>query len=268
MTTGVLIFAFNNDQIDYLAMAAWSTKNIHRHLGLPVCVITDCEEIPLHYAFDQVVTATRRNPSYRFFNDIEGVVHWHNANRIDAYSLSPWDQTLVLDADYIVASNQLTSLLNINQNFLSHRRAYDITGVQSFNDLNFFGQHRMPMWWATVMLFRRGQTADLLFKSMTMIHDNWLHYRNIYQNSKTNYRNDHALSIALGMINGHTLNHAAIPWDLASLLAGSTLTEVAQDQYRIEYTTPQKQKKWIEISNQDLHAMGKGQLGAIVANHC
>jgi hypothetical protein len=103
---------------------------------------------------------------------------------------------------------------------------------------------------------------------MTMIHDNWLHYRNVYQNSKSTYRNDHALSIALGMVNGHTLNHAAIPWSLASLMPGSTITKTAQDQYRIEFTTPQKQKRWIELNNHDLHAMGKSQLGAIVANHC
>jgi hypothetical protein len=267
MTTGVLIFAFNNDQIDYLAMAAWSAKNIHRHLNLPVCVVTDCEKIPAHYEFDQVVNTAHRDPSYRFFGDIEGVVHWYNANRIDAYALSPWDQTLVLDADYIVASDQLSALLEINQDFLAHQRAYDITGVQTFDDLNRFGQYHMPMWWATVMLFRRSQSAELIFNSMTMIYNNWLHYRNLYQNFKPTYRNDHALSIALGMVNGHTLNHAAIPWDLASLIAGSQITELDQDQYRIDYTTPQKQKRWIKLVNQDFHAMGKTQLGAIVANH-
>ena len=35
MTTGALIFARNNEQIDYESMARWSAKNIERHLGIP-----------------------------------------------------------------------------------------------------------------------------------------------------------------------------------------------------------------------------------------
>ena len=51
MTAGVVIFAYDNDLVDYVAMAAWSAGNIHRHLNLPVCVITDLETIPDHYPF-------------------------------------------------------------------------------------------------------------------------------------------------------------------------------------------------------------------------
>ena len=47
MTTGVLIFAFNNEHIDYLAMANWSAQNIRRHLNLPVAVVTNMV-VPLH----------------------------------------------------------------------------------------------------------------------------------------------------------------------------------------------------------------------------
>jgi hypothetical protein len=268
MTTGVLIFAFNNEQIDYLAMAAWSAKNIHRHLNLPVCVVTDCEHIPLTYQFDQVVQTDHREPAFRNFTDIEGPVKWYNANRIDAYELSPWDRTLVLDADYVVASSQLLSITDTTQHFLSHRVAYDITGQQPFDDTNTFGRYNMPMWWATVMMFDRSQTAKLIFDSMTMIHDNWLHYRNIYRNYKATYRNDHALTIALGMVNGHVLNHVAIPWDLASLTAGPTLTQTGQDHYKIDYFTADKKHRWINLANQDFHAMGKTQLGALVAGAC
>ena len=41
MTTGALIFARNNEQIDYEAMACWSAKNIERHLGIPTHIVTD-----------------------------------------------------------------------------------------------------------------------------------------------------------------------------------------------------------------------------------
>ena len=146
MTTGALIFAFNNEQIDYVSMARWSAGNIERYLGIPTHIVTD-----------QEVAITGTND--RWFEDFGTVVTWHNESRVNAYELSPWDQTLVLDADYVVASSQLRTVLDSNQDFLAHRWAYDITGLSNFDELNYFGDNRMPMWWATVMMFRRGDHA-------------------------------------------------------------------------------------------------------------
>jgi hypothetical protein len=249
MTTGALIFARNNEQIDYEAMARWSAKNIERHLGIPTHIVTD--DAP--------------NDNTRHFTDV-GNVTWHNHNRMDAYRLSPWDRTLVLDADYVVASNQLQSVLEVGQDFLAHRWAYDVTGCNTFEGLNYFGANRMPMWWATVMMFRRSKQAELIFDSMQMIRDNWTHYRNLYKNSTPTYRNDHALSIALGTVNGHTLNHPDIPWALASLTPEHRLTQLDQDRYRVDFINTENKPRWIEL-RQDFHAMGKQQLGAIVANN-
>jgi hypothetical protein len=250
MTTGAVIFARNNEHIDYVAMAKWSAQNIVRHLGIPTHIITD----------------SAPSDNARHFTDV-GRVTWHNLNRMDAYRLSPWDRTLVLDADYVVASNQLQSILEADQDFLAHRWAYDVTGCNTFEGLNWFGDVGMPMWWATVMVFNKSKQAELIFDAMAMIRDNWTHYRNIYKNSIATYRNDHALSIALGIVNGHTLTHAGIPWRLASLTPDHDLTQLAQDRYRVDFVNPEGRARWIEL-RQDFHAMGKQQLGAIVANPC
>ena len=250
MTTGALIFARNNEQIDYEAMAQWSAGNIERHLGIPTHIVTD--DAP--------------NDNARHFTDV-GTVTWYNHNRMDAYRLTPWDCTLVLDADYVVASNQLQSVLETDQDFLAHRWAYDVAGCNNFAGLNWFGNNRMPMWWATVMMFRRSRQAELIFDSMQMIRDNWTHYRNLYKNTNATYRNDHALSIALGIVNGHTLDHNSIPWALASLTPEHRLTQLDQDCYRVDFVNTENKPRWIEL-RQDFHAMGKQQLGAIVANPC
>jgi hypothetical protein len=250
MTTGALIFARNNEQIDYEAMARWSAKNIERHLGIPTHIVTD---------------NSAPSTNTRHFTDV-GAVTWHNLNRMDAYQLSPWDRTLVLDADYVVASNQLQSVLKVDQDFLAHRWAYDVTGCNNFEGLNYFGNNRMPMWWATVMMFRKSKHAALIFNLMQMIRDNWTHYRNLYKNTNATYRNDHALSIALGIVNGHTLNHPGIPWALASLTPDHKLTQLNQDWYRVDFVNGENKARWITLA-QDFHAMGKQQLGAIVANY-
>jgi hypothetical protein len=251
MTTGAVIFARNNEKIDYVSMAKWSARNIERHLGIPTHIVTD-------------TTAPGNNA--RHFADV-GNVTWHNLNRMDAYSLSPWDQTLLLDADYVVASDQLKTVLESTQDFLAHRWAHDITGQNSFDGLNYFGNNRMPMWWATVVMFRRSNHARLIFESMSMIRNNWTHYRNLYKNSNATYRNDHALSIALGMVNGHTLKHDGIPWSLASLTPEHQLTQIDTDHYRVDYVNSEGKARWIELKNQDFHAMGKQQLGDIVASN-
>jgi hypothetical protein len=250
MTTGALIFARNNEQIDYETMACWSAKNIKRHLGIPTHIVTD---------------NSAASTNTRHFTDV-GSVTWHNLNRMDAYRLSPWDRTLVLDADYVVASNQLQAVLEVDQDFLAHRWAYDVTGCNTFEGLNYFGNNRMPMWWATVIMFRKSKQAELIFDSMQMIRNNWTHYRNLYKNTNATYRNDHALSIALGIVNGHTLNHPGIPWALASLTPDHKLTQLEQDRYRVDFVNSENKTRWITLT-QDFHAMGKQQLGAIVANH-
>jgi len=265
MTTGVLIFAYNNEHIDYLAMANWSAKNIRKHLKLPVCVVTN-HPVPTNYEFEQVVCAATDSHNSRWFADINATVTWYNGNRSNAYELSPWDKTLVLDADYVVASDQLTQLLYINQSFLCHRWAYDVTGLQPFDDNNFFGQHQMPMSWATVMLFDRSKSSELIFESMQMIRDNWQHYRNLYGITKSTYRNDFALSIAMNIVDGHALSTPAIPWQLASVTPDHKLTQTAADSYRVDFITADKKARWMTLS-QDFHAMGKHHLGEIIANN-
>lgn len=265
MTTGALIFAYNNEHIDYLAMANWSAKNIRRHLNIPVAVVTNVTP-PQEYKFEQVIYANTTGQDTREFADIPGRVTWYNSNRVNAYELSPWTQTLVLDADYVVAGNQLSTLLALKQNFIAHKNAYDITGLQTFDDLNSFGRNRMPMLWATVMMFRRSKEAETIFNIMTMIRDNWSHYKNLYGVGRSAYRNDFALSIAANIVSGHTLSTPTIPWGLASLTPEHTLTELEQDKYRVDFLTPANKTRYINIA-QDFHAMGKGHLGEIVANN-
>jgi hypothetical protein len=265
MTRGIVIFAFNNEQIDYLSMAEWSTRNIHRHLDLPVAVITDQSSIPKHYSFDRVIHTKATDTHWRHFKDFGANATWYNGSRVNAYELSPWDHTLVLDADYVVASNQLGQLFEVDQDFLDHDCAIEVTGMNNFDENNRFGRHKMPMRWATVMMFRRSQTAQLIFDSMQMIRQNWRHYIDLYGIPKKTYRNDIALSIAQLIVNGHMLEIPSIPWNLVSVEADHALTQLDTDVYRVDFKTADNKPKWLTL-NHDFHAMGKKHLGDIVAN--
>ena len=84
MTTGALIFAFDNEQTDYIGMAAWSAQRIRRHLNIPTAVITDCKDQSRLTKFDQVISADPVMGGTRFFDDYKKTLTWYNAGRVDA----------------------------------------------------------------------------------------------------------------------------------------------------------------------------------------
>ena len=268
MTTGALIFAFNNEHTDYVRMAAWSAANIRRHLDIPVAVVTNTPEQASSYSsIDQVIAAPSASGGTRWFEDYAATVTWHNASRIDAYHLSPWDRTLVLDADYVVAGPQLQQLTCSQQDFVCHRWAMDMTTGQTPTELNSFGRYRMPMYWATVMMFGRNNTAQYVFDSMAMIRNNWQHYRDLYHIDQSTYRNDFALSIALGIVSGHTNTVDTVPWPLVSVMPDHQLLQIDQDHFNVIYRNSKNQQCCVSWSGFDFHAMGKQHLEKIIASH-
>lgn len=265
MTAGAVIMAFNTDQVDYMALAAWNSANIRRHLDIPVAVVTD-DPGSHASAFDQVIVVTAPETSGQRNLDGTGAVPWHNTNRMSAYELSPWDRTLLLDADLVIASSDLRACIDSDVEIMSHRWAYDVTGRDDFVSMNWFGDFRMPQWWATIMIFERCRKCDVVFDTMCRIRDNWNHYRKIYGISASLYRNDHALSIALNIENGHTLTTTDIPWSLATVMPDCRLQVLDQDQYRIDYRDSENRARYIMTQGHDLHVMAKPQLERIVAS--
>jgi hypothetical protein len=268
MTTGALIFAFNNEQTDYIAMAEWSARNIRRHLDIPVAIVTDADPTDTRLnGFDRVVHSQPASGGTRWFEDYSATVTWHNAGRVDAYSLTPWDQTLVLDADYVVAGPELRRVLEANTDFMCHRTAVNMATGLPMPGLNVFGKHNMPMWWATVMMFRRGNTAQYIFDCMQMIRHNWQHYRDLYGIDNSTYRNDFALSIALGIVSGHTGLVDQIPWPLLSVLPDTELIKLDDNMYQVNYRDSNNSPRWVSWQGTDFHAMGKQDLEKIIAAH-
>ena len=79
MTTGALIFAFNNAEINYVTMAAWSAGNIQRHLSIPTSLVTDQINPKFQDAYDQfdrVIVVEKPPAGTRHFQDIEKTVDW------------------------------------------------------------------------------------------------------------------------------------------------------------------------------------------------
>jgi hypothetical protein len=111
MTQGILLFAHDNEQIQYSLLAAWQARRIHKWLGKPVSIVTDLASLDtlkqhnLDGLFDHIMLSDAETTQQKIYTD--KLLTFKNVNRTHAYDLTPYDETIVLDADYVVNSRKL-----------------------------------------------------------------------------------------------------------------------------------------------------------------
>lgn len=264
MSRGVLIFAFNNTKINYFKQANWVADRVKTFLDLPTTIVTN--ENSLGDTKHNVVIAQAEHLSNRNFdvNKENLIDHWYNVNRYQAYSISPYDETIVIDSDYIVNSPQLNNLFNSKEDFLCHRNAYDVANKNSLAAYQTFGATHFPHYWATVLFFRKTEFAKNLFALISMIKENYSHYGRLYKFSTTPYRNDFVVSIALSIIYGHRINAIpSIPWSLPTAMTDIQVSQLDYSTFNLEYSKcskwdRNKEKEMVtQIKDHDFHCLNK-----------
>jgi hypothetical protein len=188
---GIVAFAINTDTTDYVGIANRTLKLASKVLGLPYTIITD-------------VPGMENN---RYDIDQGKFVQWNNASRYMAYELSPYDETIVIDADYLIFDNGLNRLFKTEFDWQIMKQARGLT--QTFETA--MGPTSLPYVWATVFAFRKTERARTYFNLIKRIQDNYGYYKSLYNIEQRNYRNDYAFAIADIIMNGYTYNPAGIP---------------------------------------------------------
>lgn len=268
MKRGAVLFAFNNDKVDYVSQAQWSAPRISKHLGIPVTLVTD-RFIDDTSMFDQVILKESRSGGTRKFDHMnaDSSATWFNRGRCRAFDVTPYDETIVLDTDYIVASDRLKVLFESGQDLLCHREVLDVTDRRNFATDTRFGGVEFPMWWATVLYFKKTVASKSVFDMMNMIEDNYYHYSRLYKFEQEPYRNDYAISIALNTVHGHLPTAVpSIPWPLFTSFYDVYLNQLEEDKFQLNYVrmvdNQAKHFKMI-LQGTDLHVMNKPDLGKI-----
>lgn len=264
MTTGALLYAFDGE-ICYTKFAVACAQRIKLYLDIPVSLVTDSQiNDPV---FDQVIQVdSQPSRNRRWWADTDTSTSWFNHSRSRSYELSPYDRTLILDVDYVLNSSKLKLLLEIPDAFFAHRTVKSVQSQQTRQQT--FGTKNTDMWWATVVVFNKTSFSQDVFTLWKMIESNYRYYADFFGFDSTQFRNDHALSIALLVANGGTVPlHCEIPWPLMNV-DPEVAVKCNQDQYSIYYTAieqNQQKHKQIKVKDQDLHVMGKSYLEQIYA---
>lgn len=209
MSKGILLFALNSE-MNYVKLAIKLTERIKHYLNLPVTIITDSEDY-LHKnfnsnIFDNIIRKKDNTGQTKKFCDGHGFSErytWKNSNRASAYQITPYDQTLVMDVDYVINSDFLLNVFNQQKDFLCFRKSCDLAGWRNTAEFEYINQYSIPFYWATVFYFTKVKSNEIFFSLIEYIRDNWEYYRLIYQINDKKFRNDYAFSIAIHLLNGN-----------------------------------------------------------------
>lgn len=221
---GFLYYAHNNDEINYLKLAICSALTGHFYLNnFRATVVTD--KYSLKYMSDKDIKLLEENFEYiildeevfskkkennRIIMDVyenKGVQLWHNRTRPNAYDDSIYDETILIDVDFIFQDNNLESLWGTDTPIMMNRKAIPIINSthakkSRFPEEEIVGKFTIPMYWATLVYFDRSEFSKSFFDIINHINENYYYYQMMYDFDRTMYRNDFSFSIALHMMNG------------------------------------------------------------------
>ena len=211
---GVVFFAHNTVDVDYVRIADLSARLVEQNLDLPITLVTDTESQPQH-DYDHVVRVDYTGDNFRNDHISKEVKQWKNHGRYTAYEHSPYDNTLLIDTDYLVLDDGLLKLMELDYDY----RVMENSNSSAETMPARMGQVSLPYLWATVVMFRKCPRGKMFFDLVGRIQRNWAYYRNLFMVDGTSYRNDYAFAMSNIIMNGYSLTTKnIIPWKMFTVV--------------------------------------------------
>jgi hypothetical protein len=264
MTQGVVLFASNNDAISYTDIAEHCAVRVNRHLNKPVSLITStADQIKNPGVFDNIISIQDHTVQQRKFRngDLESTDIWKNFSRADAYSLTPYDETLVLDADYFLYTDVLNYCFDQPNDLVVARHSKDISFKRSNLEFQHIGFTQIDFYWATVFFFRKTAETQVFFDLVNHIKDNWTFYKHSYQFSSSLYRNDFSFALAAHILKGLVVD---LPFPLHYVTDRDVVVSVNDDYCKVLLQKHSSDYIVSDIRNVDLHIMNKIALQELI----
>jgi len=215
MTQGVLLFAHNSPEVDYGLMAVIAGGLAKKHLGVPVSLVSDIgtldwmEEsgtaVKAKEIFENIIEVPRpyTKNTRKLHDGFESKnIPFINSNRFSAWELSPYDQTLLIDSDYLIFSNRLNEYWSVDASVMMGESMIDLVGDRSGILDNRVSETGVHMFWATTVMFTKNAESRFFFRLVDFVKDNYKYYADLFRFNPLQFRNDIAFSIAKHIMNG------------------------------------------------------------------
>jgi len=273
MKNGVVLFAHNSRQLDYGLLSIIAGGLAKKHLTVPVSLITDKATIlwmqnsgsydTAAKVFDQIILVDNQaNNNTRTISDGNSsqVVPFINANRFSVWDLTPYENTLMIDSDYLIFSDTLSNYWNTKSDILISRSINDIKGDRTGVLEKHVSETGVHLYWATTVMFKKNNRSKIFFDLVNYIKNHYDYYSDLFRFDPRQYRNDIAFSIAKHILDGFEENIADSLPPILTVLDKDILIDVS-DSGRLnvlvnDITDP---NKFIASSviDTDIHIMNK-----------
>jgi len=267
---GILLFARNNTEIDYIKQAKFLAQRAKEYLDLPVSIVTDTANTDLD-GFDKVITVSSDENNVKSFYDGQNYksnIQWKNSLRTQAYNLTPYDETLLLDTDIVICNSNFAECFDNFEDFQIYKNSIDL--VDRETDLEFLrlADSGIDFYWATCVFFRKTAVNKLFFDLLIHIEQNWDHYVKAYGILTSNFRNDYVFSIGIHIINGFKPGSFAksLPGKLYHITDKSVLKEIKNEELLLllEDPTDTQNNTLLRTKGINVHAMNKFSLNRCI----
>jgi hypothetical protein len=254
MTQGFLLFAHNNEEIDYALLAAWCARRIGKYLNKPVSLVADTATVarlgPHKKYFDKIIFSDIPLHQKRRYRD--RFLNFNNYDRSHAWDLTPYEETMVIDTDIVIQSNIMNSVWGSNYDLLVCANSIDAYTNQVEEEFRFLNETSIKFYWATQFYFKKNTESEIFFKTCKWVRANYVWLSRVYDIDYRLLRNDYVWSIAIHMLNQTN----PLPWTLLHTTYRTNLHSM-QDQEVIIYQPNYIAKK---IKKHDIHVMHKDDL--------
>jgi len=219
-TRGVIMFAHNNSEIDYFRLAVVNALLIQKNTGIKnITVVTDPHSLKqgektlgkrlIKKAINNIIVTEKdknfKERNLRLYKDTSHStkhLQFYNVNRCDAYDLSPYDETILVDVDYLILSDTLNHCWGHNNELMMNWKYQDIMYERKDPSLARLNDMGITMYWATVVYFRKTEYVESFFNLVKHVRNNPQYYKDLYKWQGTLYRNDYSFSIAAHVMSG------------------------------------------------------------------
>ena len=271
MSQGVVLLAQNNGIIDYIKQAEFTAKRVKDYLDLPTTLITN-KEYKGNFNFDNVITindsADQNKKRYYDGTLSKRICNFKNSSREDVYKLTPYEETLVLDTDYVVCNKVFLECFKMDHNFQIYKNSCPLSNWLPQYEFKFISDTGINFYWATCVFFRKNDTNEKFFNLVKHIKEHWDHYRGVFQISNTTYRNDFSFSIAIHIMNGYQDGDFAkeMPGKMYYSIDRDILHSIKNDEVKILLEKQGYPGQYIfsKVKGSNIHVMNKFSLERVI----
>ena len=196
---GTLLFAFDNELVQYTKIALYNKRRIEKHYRHEVVIVSDkkVDDTTIVIEADSALSNSR--------NYLElGNASFRNSNRCNALDLTPFDETILLDVDYFVNTPTINRIWS-GECLKVSRFAFDINNSFLPKDVLTISEDSLKMYWATIVCFSKDTLSKEFFKNWKEVVANYDLYKKLFS-LPNQLRNDFAITIALYKTLDYTQN--------------------------------------------------------------